>query len=48
MYILGIAFVMHDFSDCLLKDGEIVVAIESERITGHKHSVSKGIPLKIH
>ena len=43
MYILGIGCFMHDFSVCLLKDGKIVVAIESERITRHKHSVPKEI-----
>ncbi|NVM52514.1 MAG: hypothetical protein HWN66_02340 [Candidatus Helarchaeota archaeon] len=48
MYILGINCLMHDFSVCLSKDGKIMVAIESERITRHKHSVPKGKLLKMH
>jgi carbamoyltransferase len=36
MYILGL-HTSHDTSACLLKDGEIIVAIEKERLTRHKH-----------
>lgn len=36
IYILGTS-TSHDGSACLLKDGEIVVAIEKERITRKKH-----------
>lgn len=36
IYILGTAL-SHDGSSCLLKDGEIVVAIEKERLTKIKH-----------
>lgn len=36
VYILGTGL-SHDGSACLLKDGKIIVAIEKERITRHKH-----------
>lgn len=36
IYVLGTGL-SHDGSACLLKDGEIVVAIEKERITRRKH-----------
>lgn len=36
-YILGINAYDHDVSACLLRDGEIVCAIEKERITREKH-----------
>ncbi len=35
-YVLGTGL-SHDGSACLLKDGEIAVAIEKERLTRHKH-----------
>lgn len=35
-YILGTGL-SHDGSSCLLRDGEIVVAIEKERLTREKH-----------
>src|SRR5688500_1271072 len=36
MYILGL-HTSHDSSACLLKDGKILIAIEMERISRHKH-----------
>jgi carbamoyltransferase len=36
IYVLGTGL-SHDGSACLLKDGEIAVAIEKERLTRHKH-----------
>lgn len=41
MYILGLGGSLHDFSACLIRDGEILVAIEEERITRQKHAVNK-------
>jgi len=41
MYILGLGGSLHDFSACLCKDNEIIVAIEEERITRQKHAVDK-------
>lgn len=41
MYILGLGGSLHDFSACLVKDGEIAVAIEEERITRVKHAIDK-------
>lgn len=43
MYIIGLGGSLHDFSACLMKDGEIVVAIEEERITRQKHAIDKKI-----
>jgi carbamoyltransferase len=37
-YVLGINAYDHDVSACLLRDGEIAVAIEKERITRQKHA----------
>lgn len=37
IYVLGTGLSPHDGSTCLLKDGEIVVAIEKERLTRVKH-----------
>jgi carbamoyltransferase len=37
-YILGINAYDHDVSVCLLRDGEIAVAIEKERLTREKHA----------
>ncbi len=37
-YVLGINAYDHDVSVCLLRDGEIVYAIEKERITRQKHA----------
>ena len=38
MYILGIHPIGHDTSACLIKDGNIIVGIEEERLTKKKHS----------
>jgi len=37
-YVLGVNAWDHDVSACLLKNGEVVVAIEKERITRAKHA----------
>jgi carbamoyltransferase len=37
-YILGISAYDHDVSACLLRDGEIAVAVSKERITRQKHA----------
>ena len=39
MNILGINYAFHDSSACVVKDGELVVAIEEERLTRDKHTV---------
>lgn len=41
MYILGLGGSLHDFSACLVKGREIIVAIDEERITRQKHSINK-------
>ena len=40
MYILGFNCFMDDASACVLRDGEIVVAVEEERLTRRKHDGS--------
>ncbi|GLW36640.1 carbamoyltransferase C-terminal domain-containing protein [Pectobacterium actinidiae] len=40
MYILGINSVYHESSVCLIKDGEVVFAIEEERLNRQKHGKS--------
>ena len=37
LYVLGLNAYDHDVAACLLKNGEVVVAIEKERITRVKH-----------
>lgn len=37
MYYLGINSVFHETSACLLRDGEIIAAVEEERLNGIKH-----------
>jgi hypothetical protein len=37
LYILGINAYDHDVSACLLRNGEIAVAVSKERITRYKH-----------
>lgn len=44
-YFLGIGGSSHDFSACLLKDGKIITAIESERINRTKHSLDLFSPI---
>lgn len=38
MYILGINSVYHESSACLLKDGQVVAAVEEERLNRIKHA----------
>lgn len=38
MIILGINYFFHDTSACLVKDGELLVALEEERFTRQKHT----------
>src|SRR3989344_2517136 len=42
---LGIGGSTHDISACLLKDGKIIKAIESERINRSKHSLDMFSPI---
>jgi carbamoyltransferase len=37
MYVLGISAFYHDSAACMLKDGEIVAAVQEERFTRKKH-----------
>ena len=37
MYILGISAFYHDSAACLLRDGEIIAAVQEERFTRKKH-----------
>lgn len=45
MYILGIGGSNHDYSACLVKDGEIVCMIDDERITRKKYGIGLGVEL---
>ena len=38
MNILGINFIFHDTSACIVSGGELLVALEEERLTGAKHT----------
>jgi carbamoyltransferase len=38
MNILGLNYIFHDSSACIVKDGELIAAIEDERLTGDKHT----------
>ena len=40
MYILGISAYYHDSAACLLRDGEIIAAVQEERFTKKKHDAS--------
>jgi carbamoyltransferase len=40
MYILGISCFYHDSAACLMKDGDIVAAVQEERFTRKKHDFS--------
>ncbi len=40
MIILGINYFFHDSSACIVKDGELIVALEEERFTRSKHTTS--------
>lgn len=39
MIILGVNFMFHDSSACIVVDGKLVVALEEERFTRNKHDV---------
>ena len=43
MVILGVNYAFHDSSACLVKDGELLVALEEERFSREKHS--SGFPI---
>lgn len=38
MIILGINYIFHDSSACIIKDGEILYAVEEERLSRQKHT----------
>ncbi len=38
MHVLGINYYFHDSSVCLVRDGELVIAIEEERLSRDKHT----------
>ena len=38
MNILGLNFIYHDSTACIVKDGKLVVALEEERLTRQKHT----------
>jgi len=40
MYILGISSFYHDSAACIIKDGEIIAAVQEERFTRKKHDAS--------
>lgn len=40
MAILGLNYVYHDTSACIVKDGELLVALEEERFTRTKHTTA--------
>jgi len=40
MYLLGISAFYHDSAACLIKDGEIIAAVQEERFTRKKHDKS--------
>ena len=40
MYILGISAFYHDSAACLIKDGDIIAAVQEERFTRKKHDPS--------
>jgi carbamoyltransferase len=40
MYILGISAYYHDSAACLLKDGEILAAVQEERFTRTKNDAA--------
>jgi len=44
IYILGISAFYHDSAACLLKDGDIIAAVQEERFTRRKHDF--GFPAK--
>ena len=38
MIVLGLNYIFHDTSSCIVRDGELAVAIEEERVTRKKHT----------
>src|SRR3569833_255433 len=40
MNVLGLNYIFHDTAACIVRDGELEVAIEEERITRRKHTQS--------
>ena len=46
MYILGITGNLHDSAVTLIRDGEVVFAIEEERLTRQKHTFLSNFPYK--
>lgn len=40
MYILGISGYFHDSAACILKDGEVIAAVQEERLSRKKHDAS--------
>ena len=38
MIILGVNYFFHDSSACIIKDGELLIALEEERFTRQKHT----------
>lgn len=40
MNVLGLNYIFHDTAACIVRDGELAVAIEEERITRRKHTQS--------
>mgnify|MGYP000879424413 CR=1 FL=1 len=40
MYVLGISAFYHDSAACLIKDGEIIAAVQEERFSRKKHDAS--------
>ena len=40
MYILGISAFYHDSAACLVRDGDIIAAVQEERFTRLKHDAS--------
>jgi carbamoyltransferase len=42
MNILGISAFYHDSAACLVRDGEIIAAVQEERSTHKKHDFNSG------
>lgn len=40
MNILGLNYIFHDTSACIVSDGDLVVAVEEERLTREKHTAA--------
>ncbi len=49
MYVMGISGMEHDAAVCLIRDGELIAAVEEERFSRTKHIGMKatgGLPYK--